>query len=97
MKEAAAHVLAHGKPKKEKSKGEGKKKVHHMEIHKSESGGHVAVHKHHPPHDMPQDDTMHTVPEGGMDEHLAANMGGQGEPDEGEGPESAGQEMAEKE
>ena len=91
MHESMAKPLAEGK-----KEGEGKKKVHHMEVHpnRGKAGGHIAIHHHvNPMHESEQ----HHVPEGGMDEHLAAHMGGgeemgesgAAEPEEGEYAEKA--------
>lgn len=62
----ASMPLAHGKARK--------KRLAHIEVHKDDAGkGHIAIHKHHPPHNFPEHDETHSVPQGTMDEHLAEN------------------------
>lgn len=68
MADMASMPLAHGKPRK--------KKLSHIEVRKHDGAqkGHIAIHKHHPPHHMQEHDEQHFVPEGKMDEHLDQNQ-----------------------
>lgn len=68
-----------GKEKSKSSKSKDKKKsskrVKEIHLRRAESGEMIAKHKHHPkPDGMPEEDSEHIVPQGGLDDHADEHM-----------------------
>lgn len=84
-----SHKLGHEPSAGKEHSPEGQKHIHHMEVHPPHSSGHHVVIHHH--EDMMHQPEHHSVPVGGLDEHMAKHftmgeepVGEQPEPDEAE-------------